>query len=64
VGAGRQTRFEQLEAAFEAKNHNRTHGQRILLVDDVLTTGATIESASGVLKDSGAKGVDVVVFAH
>lgn len=64
VGAGRQTRFDQLREAFEAKHPEKAQGQRVLLIDDVLTTGASIESASLVLKDSGAAVIDVAVFAH
>jgi len=39
-------------------------GARVLLVDDVLTTGATAFSAACTLRDAGAAGVDVVVVAR
>lgn len=64
VGSARKDRFAQLEGAFEAKGGPRNKNQRILLVDDVLTTGATLESASKVLSEAGAKVIDAVVFAH
>jgi predicted amidophosphoribosyltransferase len=35
-----------------------------MLVDDVLTTGATLEAAANVLKAAGAKRVDAIVFAR
>ena len=38
-------------------------GRRILLVDDVLTTGATAGSCAAVLKAAGATQVDVLAFA-
>lgn len=38
-------------------------GRRILLVDDVLTTGATAGSCAAVLKKTGATHVDVLTFA-
>jgi predicted amidophosphoribosyltransferase len=36
----------------------------VLLVDDVLTTGATIEAAATTLKEAGAGTVLGIVFAH
>jgi len=39
-------------------------GKRILLVDDVLTTGATASACAAILKKAGAVSVDVVAFAR
>ena len=39
-------------------------GRRVLLVDDVLTTGATVEACTRALRKAGATGVDVLVFAR
>lgn len=64
VGSTRKTRFEQMENAFQIIASNKIKQSKILLIDDVLTTGATIESASKVLHNAGAKTVDVAVFAH
>jgi ComF family protein len=64
VGASRTSRFEQLQGVFFAKNAKNVSGAHILLVDDVLTTGASVESAAARLKASGAKTVDVAVFAQ
>jgi len=40
--------------AFSVRNHKKIKGKNILLVDDVLTTGATIRECGKVLKASGA----------
>jgi len=39
-------------------------GRRVLLVDDVLTTGATVEECARVLRRHGAAGVDVLTLAR
>jgi predicted amidophosphoribosyltransferase len=39
-------------------------GRRLVLVDDVLTTGATIEACTRALMRAGAASVDVLVFAR
>jgi len=44
--------------------HRAVQGQRILLVDDVLTTGATLSDATRALRAVGASQVNVVVFAR
>jgi ComF family protein len=43
---------------------SRIEGRRLLLVDDVLTTGATAEGCALALKAAGAAGVDVAVIAR
>ncbi len=63
VGATRRQRLAQMEGVFRVRQPYLVNSLPVLLVDDVLTTGATIESATRVLKTAGAKSVDAVVFA-
>lgn len=64
VGAGRQERFKQLENAFAVHKPRKIDGKHILLIDDVLTTGATLESAALALKKAGAAKISAAVFAR
>lgn len=63
-GASRATRLKQSKGIFTVKNQRRVMGAHITLVDDVITTGATLESAALVLKKAGAKRVEAIVFAE
>jgi len=64
VGASRAQRLRQLEHSFRAVKPWAIQGAHIVLVDDVLTTGATLETAARVLRHAGAKRVDALVFAQ
>lgn len=64
VGVRRSQRLTQLENAFRIKNPVLVKGAHIVLVDDVVTTGATLEAAAKVLKAAGAKKIEAIVFAQ
>ena len=50
----RQDRLKNVRGAFALKSRPDLAGKRILLIDDVLTTGATASEAASVLKKAGA----------
>jgi ComF family protein len=64
VGASRERRVTQLKTAFRVTNPDAVKDADIILIDDVLTTGATLEAAAKTLKTAGAKRVDALVFAQ
>ena len=57
-------RRTNVKGAFTAHDPSRLAGRRILLVDDVLTTGSTAEECAGVLKAAGAAQVTVITVAR
>jgi ComF family protein len=57
-------RARALRKAFRARKHSGLEGRTILLVDDVLTTGATCSAAARALRRAGAKRVIVAVIAR
>lgn len=66
VGLTRAQRGDNLQGAFRVSVDvkPRLADQRVLLVDDVLTTGATANAAARALLRGGAKTVDVLAFAR
>ena len=49
---------------YEAINPDRIKGRRILLIDDICTTGATLTECIRVLRDAGAEDVVCAAVAH
>jgi ComF family protein len=64
VGAARDQRKSQLGSAFYISKPYLIHKQAVLLIDDVMTTGATLEAAAHVLLRAGAAQVDALTFAR
>ena len=50
--------------SFRVGNPRQIAGRRVLLIDDVLTTGATAAEAAQALLHAGAKAVSVAVLAR
>ena len=60
VGLSARERMENIKNSFHIENPEAIRNKGILLIDDVVTTGATIRECSKVLKKSGAG----EIYAH
>lgn len=66
VGLTREARARNMAGAFAvpAARKSRISNRRIVLIDDVFTSGATLQAATRALKRAGAANVDILVFAR
>ena len=60
----RQQRAANVQRAFAPRRGRRLNGERVILVDDVFTTGATTNACARVLRDTGAGEVCVWTVAR
>lgn len=65
-GLGRRERALTVRGAFEVPEEGRAllRGRRVILVDDVYTSGATAGACAGVLKRAGAARVEILCWAR
>ena len=61
--SSREERQKNVVGAYVAVNEDKIKGQRILLIDDILTTGATLREAARVLREAGAEKVICATLA-
>lgn len=64
INYSRLERFQNLEQAFYIDNIKNIKNKSVLIVDDVMTTGATIDACAKALKSAGAAKVYSVTFAR
>lgn len=64
TGLNARERRDNVRGAFKAVNRGWIAGRRFLLVDDVMTTGATVDECARMLKDAGAASVAVATVAR
>ena len=64
TGFNRAARMENLRGAFQMRQHHDVRNLHLLLIDDVLTTGSTVEECSKILLRAGAASVRVATVAR
>lgn len=64
VELGEAERRQNVRGAFEVRDRGVVHQRRVLLIDDVLTTGATVDECARTLRRAGASQVDVLTLAR
>ena len=66
VGLSQTERAQNVQGAFRVPTERKAEvaGQRLILVDDVLTSGATSDACARALLRAGARSVDLLVFAR
>ena len=60
----RNKRLKNLSGTFGVKNGESIKERNIILIDDITTTGATLEEAKKVLKEAGARKIIAFTVAH
>ncbi len=60
----REQRMENLRNAFRVRHAAAVQSRHLILVDDVLTTGSTVEECARVLRQAGAASVRVITVAR
>ena len=66
VGLSKSERAGNVQGAFQVPADRKAEiaGKRLVLVDDVLTSGATVDTCARALLRAGARSVDLLVFAR
>ncbi len=64
AGLDRRERVRNLRAAFRVSRPEAVQGRCLLLIDDVMTTGATVVACAEALQQAGARRVDVLTLAR
>ena len=59
----REARWQQYDGVFTTQNEERLRGKHILMVDDIITTGATMEACANVLTKTHNNKLSIATMA-
>ena len=57
-------RIQNVKGVFSVKHQDKIKGKRVVLIDDVMTTGSTLKECALAIKAAGAKSVDTLTVAR
>ncbi len=60
---GKEERIKNIEGVYEIRNLQELENKKIILIDDIYTTGSTVKECAKILKQSKCKKIDVLVIA-
>ncbi len=64
TGLKKEDRAANVRGAFELVDKDRVHGKKVLIIDDVYTTGSTVRECSRILMKGGAAATGVLTLAR
>jgi ComF family protein len=64
ISLSKEQRAKNLQGAFKIKNATILNGKKVFLIDDVYTTGSTMQECARVLRDAGAKSIWGIALAR
>ena len=64
TGLKKEDRAANVRGAFELGDRHRVKGRKVLLIDDVYTTGSTVRECARILMSGGARSVGVLTLAR
>lgn len=59
----KENRLQNVQGVYQLRNKDQLEGKKILLIDDIYTTGSTVKECAKVLQQVSVKKIDVFTIA-